>query len=175
MVIDFNVAQLLKNPTGAARDLAIDADIRGLDPSLDPAGNVQARVKVVRTKSGALVTLTGAASLWVPCSRCLEPVAVPIALQFEEEFLQTVDVITGLSLGASHDDPALLIDDHHDIHLADIIREYLLIEQPMYALCREDCRGLCPQCGRNLNLGPCGCSSVAGDERWSALQALLKD
>ena len=175
MVIDYNAAQLLKHPTGAAREFAIDQDIRGLEPSLDLAGRLRAQVKVVRTKSGALIALTGAVSLRVPCSRCLEPVVVPVSLQFEEEFVQTVDVVTGRSLGARRDDPALLIDGRHDLHLADIIREYLLTQQPMQTLCRPDCRGLCPHCGRNLDLGPCGCGGEVADERWASLQALLKD
>jgi DUF177 domain-containing protein len=94
-------------------------------------------------------------------------------LSFDEEFLQTVDVITGLPISASQDDPALLIDGHHDLHLADLIRQYLLLAVPMHPLCREDCKGLCPQCGRNLNNGGCTCNTESGDERWAALKRLL--
>jgi uncharacterized protein len=173
--LDYNLAQLLKNPTGAARDLAIDEDISGIDAAIDVAERLRAQARVVRTKNGALITFSGTTSVRQPCSRCLEPVVTPIAVSFEEEFLQTVDIVTGHPLGASKDDPALLIDDHHDVHLAGIVREYLLTQQPMHVLCRPDCRGLCPQCGRNLNQGTCGCGSEAGDERWAALQTLLKD
>ena len=175
--IDYNIAQLLKQPMGAGRARTINVplrhDVRGLDPGLDPVDPLVATLKLVRTKSGVLLTLDGSTSLRVPCSRCLDPVVVPVTLKFEEEFLQTVDVATGFPLGPSEDDPSLLIDRHHDLHLADIIREYLLMAVPMYSLCREDCRGLCQICGHNLNQGPCGHSGRPSDDRWSSLKSLL--
>jgi uncharacterized protein len=171
--MDFNLAQLLKQAVGSLREYNLNEDLHGLDRALEPASPLTGKVKLMRTTGGVLMTLTGETSLRVACSRCLDPVVVPIVLSFEEEFLQTVDVITGLSLNAPQDDPALLIDGHHDLHLADLIREYLLLELPMHALCRQDCKGLCPQCGHNLNSEPCTCNSDAGDERWAALKVLL--
>ena len=173
-VVDFNIAQLLKQPTGAAREYPLQEDIKGLDPSLDPTEPLTGKVKLIRTKGGVLIALSGKTTLRVACSRCLNPVTVAVDLDFEEEFFQTVDVITGLSLHTSHDDPAVLIDGHHEVHLADVIREYLLTDLPMHPLCREDCKGLCPQCGHNLNEGPCGHSALIGDERWATLRELLK-
>lgn len=174
VLMDFNIAQLLKQPTGAAREYPLNEDLKGLDPALDPTEPLTGKVRLIRTKNGVLITLSGVTTLRVACSRCLEPVTVPVGLSFEEEFFQTVDVITGLSLGTSRDDPAVLIDGHHEVHLADVIREYLLTALPMHPLCREDCRGLCPQCGHNLNDGSCGHVAQAGDERWATLKELLK-
>jgi len=173
VVMDYNIAQLLKQQIGAVRDYSFSQDLRGLDPALDPVEPLVARFRVVRTKRGVLVTMTGTTSLRVPCSRCLEPVTVPVSLSIEEEFLQTIDIVTGLPLGTSADDPALLIDGHHELHLAEVVREYLLLAIPMHPLCREDCKGLCPQCGHNLNEGPCGHSGQPGDERWAVLRSLL--
>jgi uncharacterized protein len=173
VVLDFNLAQLLKQTIGAARSYALNERLDGIDPSIETAEALTGTVKFVRTKSGALVTLAAKTSLRVVCSRCLDPVIMPINLDIEEEFLQTVDVITGLSLGASREDPALLIDGHHDMHLADLVREYLLVALPMQPLCRDDCKGLCPHCGSNLNNGACTCSTEAGDDRWAALKTLL--
>jgi uncharacterized protein len=171
--IDYNIAQLLKQPTGEGREYVLNEDLTGLDDSLVPEAPLTGKIKLVRTKNGVLLSLDGTARLRVSCSRCLDPVAVPVTLRFEEEFLQTIDVTTGSALGASHEDPSILIDGHHDLHLADIVREYLLTEAPMHALCREDCKGLCPTCGRNLNLGPCSCEKQNEDERWAALKQLL--
>ena len=173
-LVDFNIAQLLKQPTGAAREYPLQEDIKGLDRSLDPIELLTGKVKLIRTKGGVLITLSGKTTLRVACSRCLDPVAVPVVLSFEEEFFQTVDVVTGMSLGTPRDDPAVLIDGHHEVHLVDVIREYLLTSLPMHPLCRDDCKGLCQQCGHNLNEGPCGHSAHAGDERWAALKELLK-
>jgi uncharacterized protein len=51
------------------------------------------------------------------------------------------------------------------------VREELLLAAPRYVLCREECKGFCPQCGKDLNDGPCGCARAA-DARWHPLQAL---
>jgi uncharacterized protein len=175
VVLDYNLAQLLKQAVGVSREYELDQSIAGIDQSLDVVAPLQATVKLVRTTNGALMSLRGQTTLQVACSRCLEPVMEPVPLDISEEFLQTVDVITGTPLGAPKDDPALLIDGHHDLHLTDLLREYLLVALPMHPLCREDCKGLCPHCGHNLNLGPCDCNKETGDERWVALKALLKD
>jgi uncharacterized protein len=175
VVMDYNLAQLLKQATGAAREFALDEDLHGLDPALDATEPLTGKLRLIRTEDGALIMLSGETCLRVACSRCLEPVVVPVSLTIEEQFLQTVDVITGLPLRPSHDDPAVLIDGHHDLHLADLVREYLLLELPMHPLCKEDCKGLCPTCGRNLNQGPCQCSAAVTDERWASLASLLKD
>jgi uncharacterized protein len=174
VLMDFNIAQLLKQPTGEAREYPLHEDLTGLDPALDPTEPLTGKVKLIRTKNGVLVTFSGMTTLQVACSRCLDPVSVPVDLSFEEEFFQTVDVVTGSSLPTPHDDPAVLINAHHEVHLAEVIREYLLTALPMHPLCREDCKGLCPQCGHNLNEGPCGHVAQATDDRWAALKPLLK-
>jgi uncharacterized protein len=173
VIIDYNIAQLLKQQTGVGREYTINQDIRGLDAGLDPVDPLVAKIKLIRTKSGVLLALDGSTSLRVLCSRCLDPVVVPVTLSFAEEFLQTVDITTGFAMGTSEEDPSLLIDGHHDLHLANIIREYLLMAVPMHPLCHEDCKGLCPVCGHNLNLGPCGHSVQPPDDRWSSLKSLL--
>jgi uncharacterized protein len=175
VVLDYNLAQLLKQTVGVSREYELSESLAGIDPSLDPVAPLRAKIKLMRTKNGVLMSLTGQTTLRVACSRCLEPALEPVTLDINEEFLQTVDVITGTPLGAPKDDPALLIDAHHDLHLTDLLREYLLVAQPMHPLCREDCKGLCPHCGHNLNQGPCDCNEETGDERWAALKALLKD
>jgi len=53
-----------------------------------------------------------------------------------------------------------------------LVREQLLLELPAKPLCREECAGLCPTCGADLNLGPCGCARRAIDPRWAALEVV---
>lgn len=173
--MDYNLAQLLKQPIGAGREYVLNQKLDGLDPMINATEPLVGRVKLTRTKDGVLLALQASTRLTVACSRCLEPVVVPVTLDFEEQYLQTVDVITGNQLDTDREDPALLIDGHHDMHLADLVREYLLLALPMHALCRDDCRGLCPRCGHNLNSGPCSCGDEAVDDRWAALKALLPD
>src|SRR6266516_1144628 len=64
-----------------------------------------------------------------------------------------------------------LASDATEIDLAPAVREELLLAVPRFLQCREDCRGLCPRCGQDLNAGPCGCAPGA-DPRWQALESL---
>ena len=54
--------------------------------------------------------------------------------------------------------------------LEDVLREQVLLALPLKAICRDDCRGLCPHCGKNLNLEQCDCAEPMEDPRWSALK-----
>jgi uncharacterized protein len=54
--------------------------------------------------------------------------------------------------------------------LEDVLREQVLLALPLKAICREDCKGLCPHCGRNLNQELCNCAEASEDPRWSALK-----
>ena len=56
------------------------------------------------------------------------------------------------------------------ILLEDVLREQVLLALPLKSTCREDCKGLCPQCGKNLNQEPCSCSEPAEDPRWAVLK-----
>ena len=58
------------------------------------------------------------------------------------------------------------------LRLEDVVREQVLLTLPGRTLCKEDCKGLCAQCGQNLNEGSCGCHSEVRDPRWSALAGL---
>jgi len=56
--------------------------------------------------------------------------------------------------------------------LEDVLREQVLLSVPVKAVCREDCHGLCAQCGKNLNQGKCSCVPVRSDPRWNALREI---
>jgi uncharacterized protein len=58
------------------------------------------------------------------------------------------------------------------VDLTDNIREDIILELPQRALCQDDCQGLCPHCGQNLNEGTCQCEKSHGDMRWHALDQL---
>ncbi|MBI4889771.1 MAG: DUF177 domain-containing protein, partial [Acidobacteria bacterium] len=58
------------------------------------------------------------------------------------------------------------------VGLRDALREHVLLSVPMQTTCRPDCKGLCPECGANLNEKPCNCAEQKVDPRWSALKDL---
>lgn len=170
--IHFNVAQLLKEPIGATRAYDIVAQAHLLAPELADSEPVRGHVHLLRTNRGILVTgaLRGLAT--TQCSRCLADITMPVAVDIEEEFQPTVDVVRGTFLAVDEEDTALLIDEHHILDMSDVARQALLLEIPMQPLCRPDCAGLCPTCGKDLNSGACDCLPVEVDARWAQLSAL---
>jgi uncharacterized protein len=82
---------------------------------------------------------------------------------------------TGQPLLEASDEDAFLIDQNHLLDLTEAVRQYREASVIMQPLCRPDCRGLCPRCGRDLNAGDCGCSLGPADARWAALSSLLPD
>jgi uncharacterized protein len=99
------------------------------------------------------------------CSRCLAPVTAPVAAKIGALFSQEA---------VASDDPDTypVARDATLIDVRAAVREELILALPQYVLCREDCRGLCPRCGKDLNSGPCGCAPSASDSGWQKLAAL---
>ena len=164
---EFNVSQLLKSSIGTTRTYEIDERVNiGEDNPI-----VRGEVTLLRTNRGILVTGKLETELAVTCSRCLEQFHEPATLQIEEEFFPTIDILTGAAVTVPEDDPdAFTIDQNNILDLTEAIRQYALMAVPMKPLCRPDCKGLCPTCGKNLNVEGCGCPPPV-DPRWAKLVA----
>jgi uncharacterized protein len=177
----FNVAQLLKEHVGSIRRLNLESpsltldDESGSEEGTLEARDVKGNVKVTRLGDGVLVQGDVKADVQLQCSRCLEDISLPVEARLEEQFQQTVDVETGHAITRredEEDDTAFKIDANHLMDLTEPVRQALLVAIPMRPLCREDCKGLCPECGANLNYVDCGHQQEASDNRWDALRAL---
>ena len=118
------------------------------------------------TGIGDSVALHGelTAALVSPCARCLEEARFDMKVPFDEIFLIGAMPSNAVAEGI------LLFILFLTAHTANIA-----INLPMQFLCREDCKGLCPLCGQNLNLGSCGCDPALERSAFSALKALLDD
>jgi len=108
--------------------------------------------------------------LELQCARCLDPVPQPVDREFE---------LLYRPLGADAGRDELSVTDAEaeigyyqgeGVLLEDVLREQVLLALPLKAICREDCKGLCPQCGKNLNQEQCSCSTEVEDPRWAALK-----
>ncbi len=170
--MQINVSQLLKEPIGSERDY----DISG---RVDIAGNgkqcaVRGEAKMLRTHRGALVEAELETEVELLCSRCLQSFLQKVTLKIEEEYIPVIDVVTGVRLSAPEDPGSFLIDEHHVIDLTEAVRQYALLAVPMKPLCYQDCAGLCPGCGKNLNRELCQCPEEVIDPRWSELLKLLR-
>jgi len=173
--MQFNVAQLLKGPTGATRRYEIEADISTLDPDLIVTQSCAGQVCLMRTSQGVLVTARLHTEVELVCDRCLNTFRMPLEIDLEEEYTPTLDIATGTLIHDREADPATLIDEHHILDLREVVRQHLWLSLAGVHHCRPDCAGLCPICGQNLNEGPCECQPVSLDPRWSALWTLRSE
>lgn len=171
----YNVAQLIKGPTGASRQYDLSEEIGHLDPDLKPMRPLEGSVTLMRTSQGVLVTGTLRTRLQAECHRCLEPYEADVELDVEEEFLPIVRIKDAPvdDVPMEERDEALLIDSEHILDMSEMIRQELWLALPMEGLCRPDCAGLCPYCGGNRNLGECHCEAIPIDPHWAVLQAFL--
>lgn len=108
----------------------------------------------------------------VDCSRCLEPVDVPLKVKFDDKFVEP----NAFNAADEHelDAEALMVDvlEGESIDLHAIAREQVLLNVPEQVLCQESCRGLCEKCGANRSLIDCDCTDDEIDPRWAALKNL---
>jgi uncharacterized protein len=170
----FNVAQLLKEQMGRVRQYSLHEDVSHLDPDAVPLSTLDGNITLIRTADGILATGILRISVELICSRCLEPFAMPAQFRLEEEFHPTIDVTTGTSLPLLDDaETATQIDAHHILDLTEVARQKLLLAIPPFPFCRTKCAGLCPQCGKNWNEGPCNCTHDDSDPRLQVLKQLL--
>lgn len=170
--MQFNVAQLLKGPIGSSRRYTVDHTFERLaDTGTDHA---EGQVVLTRTDQGIWVSGALEATAVSTCSRCLASFHHPVRFQLDEEYLPTVDIVTGTPLEVPNEEEgAFAIDQHHVLDLIEAVRQSTVINMPMKPLCRTDCRGICPECGLNLNEGTCRCPHAAGDPRFQVLRQLL--
>jgi uncharacterized protein len=175
--MQFNVAQLLKAPSGSSRKYDILADVNVSDEDIETVRPLSGSVELMRTSDGILVTGRLQTEVEMTCCRCLKPFSLAVAFDLEEEFYPSVDVLTGAQIkredaDALEEDEATIIDEHHILDLSEVVRQNIILAAPMHPVCRPDCAGLCPQCGHNLNEGPCGCHEEFIDPRWAVLKKL---
>lgn len=172
--MQFNVAQLLKGPIGGIRQYSLAEEAPALRQELPLTQPLVGTVRFLRTSRGVLTEVDLTTEVRLECSRCLEVFESPLHVHFQEEFQPTIDIATGMPLPLPEDGFSFTIDDRHILDLTEATRQYLLLSLPLQPLCRPDCAGLCPECGQNRNLGPCGCAPAVGDPRLAVLGELLK-
>ena len=169
--MNYNLSQLLKEPTGSTRDYDVDGWFEGPEKKIDRA---RGRVQVIRTHQGFVVRAGLDIQVELTCSRCLGQFEFQFKLEMEEESFPTVDFITGKTTAPPEEAEGVIhLDDQHVLDMQDVIRQYVLTEVPIKPLCGETCLGLCPNCGTNLNEEKCNCEESPVDPRWEGLERLL--
>ncbi|MFA9444762.1 DUF177 domain-containing protein [Egicoccus sp. AB-alg6-2] len=165
------VTELVDNP-GATRELsrAVPVEEFGKD-SWGPAegafrGDVELDLDLDAVVEGILVRGGIGVDLELPCARCLVPQAVHVDSDVAELFVDPTK-----REDDDDEDPGYeLVDDRTAIDLSVMVRDALLVDLPVRVLCREDCQGLCEECGTDRNLTDCGHRPDAvPDPRWAKL------
>ncbi len=174
-IMKFNVAQLLLGPTGSTRQFELDDDISGLDPEIVPRSPLEGQVKFTRVGGNVLAEGHAEVDLELICARCLTPFVRRVSIDILEEFEPTVVLPANRSPSGPPEDPALVIDGRNMLDLSEVVRQDLLLAMEDYTHCSEDCAGICPKCGQNLNEKRCECVEEPIDSRWAALAALRDD
>jgi uncharacterized protein len=169
-----NVAQMMKAPVGTSLVYDIHEENIQLDEDIKVIGPLIGHVRMRRTNQGLLVDGWVELTLELSCNRCLKDFEQPMHVNFEEQFYPTVDVVSGMPLPSFDEDEIFPIDAHHQVDLTEAIRQNVLLALPMVTICQEDCKGLCSQCGQDLNLGTCECEPEV-DTRLSVLKTLLQN
>ena len=107
------------------------------------------------------------------CDRCAAPERAPLAVEFDTSFIpHEVEAAKEENVELAPEDLLLSAYDGEAVELDELVREQILLALPSRHLCKEDCKGLCPKCGTDLNAGSCSCEQGEVDPRWSALAGL---
>ena len=171
----YNVADLLKAETGWTRRIEVDEPFHSDDLDVELVGPIQGDLTFTRDHAGVLVQGELGVTVRLPCVRCLEPVEAEVSFELSEQFLPTVYIPGGPDLTDKAEREAETeIDEHHVLDLTEVVRQNLDVAMPIHTVCREECRGLCPQCGTNWNEAECDCEPPT-DPRWDALKELMDD
>ncbi|MGN0802238.1 MAG: YceD family protein [Candidatus Faecivicinus sp.] len=161
MASTLNVTNALKNP-GQEYPFEADCSIEEMDVLGDPVRFDNVAAKGTYVGSGETVSLEAVATATVTsrCARCLAEVTLPIAAELHAEFARQPDP----------ENPDQYCFEASTLELTDAIRDALVLELPLRFLCKEDCKGLCPKCGTDLNAGSCTCQE--GDDDFNPFAAL---
>jgi len=177
--MDFKVVELEREPIEFDLELAPGAIDFGEEAEQAGALAAVGQAEVLHEHRGpkdivADIRLKGrfAGNFQVPCARCVEPVEIPLAAEFDLIFRPA---------GADSDAPERSITapeteigyyQKDSLSLEDVLREQVLLSLPVRTLCKPDCKGLCPRCGENRNIQACSCEEGPSDPRWQALPGL---
>ena len=135
---------------------------------------IKAEVHLQRWGVSVKVTGRVETELSLTCDRCLEGFSFPVA----EEINVLLEPFASVShfkeeVRLSREDFDVIFFDGETVEVDEIVREQILLSVPMRQLCREDCKGLCPVCGQNLNLKRRGCKPRVKDSPFAILKKLV--
>jgi uncharacterized protein len=123
-------------------------------------------IQDIRVK-GSLTT-----SLEINCARCLEPIVQKVNRQFDLLYRPLGADAGRDEMSVTDAEAEISYYEGDGVALEDVLREQVLLAVPVKVVCRDNCKGLCPHCGKNLNQEPCSCAAEEEEPRWAALKEI---
>jgi uncharacterized protein len=153
----------------------VDEQCRPVDVGFECVSPIQGELKFTNTGSLLLITGEVHTDVRLECSRCVTDFIERVDASIEEEFsLDRVgDSIQALPL--EDDEISLPIITNNQLDVTELVRQNILVVLPIQPLCMQDCKGLCPTCGENLNVRQCPCPPAESESPFQALAELLED
>ena len=109
----------------------------------------------------------------VECDRCLQPVEMPVNADFALEYITGSEYESSGAAELTEAEMSVSVFDGEAIDVDEIVKEQVVLAVPTRMLCREDCKGICPECGTDRNTSNCTCATNDTDPRWAALKNLI--
>lgn len=174
LAVFINLKNELKNESFIERTFSVPFESLDL-PSEYSSKNkdVNVHLFIFKEKDGYLISISVKSDIQLSCDRCLEP--FNMSLEGKSNIFLSKKKLEG---GELHEDDLIArhLEDEEKFNLSELLREEILVQTPMKALCDENCRGICPVCGSNRNENPCSCEEKQrkADSPFAKLQALLE-
>lgn len=165
--LKLNITEL----TAGVEHLTLTVNLSDLELESTPEFQEPLRLELKISKMGGKIFLNAhvEAKIDLACDRCLK--------EYSDTITQDVRLViaSAADFEATDDENLLLLEKgEQTVNIAPLMREIVLLELPVKRLCAENCQGLCPNCGADLNVETCNCNVETSDPRWEALRSLLK-
>jgi uncharacterized protein len=162
----------------AVAEVSVDFDAQQCRLPQEEIGKFLAPIHLVAQarKVEEEITLEGrvSSSLQMTCARCLHPYREALDESFEVVYLPYPEELNAKEeLELDEADMNIVYYTDEEIDLTALVHDQVLLLLPVKPLCKADCAGLCPSCGKDLNEGPCSCSHDTVDPRFAVLKTLL--
>lgn len=156
-----------KNFTDGKHELVLSesAEKLGLDKRF--TGDVDLQVKMDKSVNQIVLNCTSKVNVVLECDRCLAEFENKLTNDFS-----IVYMVSGEKRSEEEINVHYITSDEDKLRLAADVYDYVILSLPMKVLCREECAGLCPRCGKNLNLGKCSCDAEPVNPVWDRLKSL---
>lgn len=148
-------------------DFSVEPSVLGLDENYRQVVDIDARLE--KTSRQLYLQTEIRSSGHFQCDRCLDEFEQPVMTRYSMFYIYD-ELENGKYLP---EEVQVITPDTAYIDLAGDVRQMIILSVPLKLLCREECRGLCPQCGINWNHRTCTCKVEVSDSRWNSLERLL--